>query len=416
MLRLTLCCLLLCLISDLGAQPTDRPVRTLTERWVDSLQAFRPYEQVTYTDLPEREVQITARYDTETGRYLPVVWVQRSAGEGPWRDRLDLGFNADRQTYADTLLQWKHIVTEPDCMPLSWRSPLYSGCGYCPDWRRREFTLLFGEDCGISAVLETAGGPQDTAGGYAYHLLRYSPERETQLTYSLPGRVPENIDSAIAGRQPYVSETFFDAAGRIVRRYTELVDFGFEGYDYVYDEDGLLQQKDALRRQWWDSLIVCRDREVYSYLRNAAGQIVQREQISYYPSCEPHSGADTSYLYYSYYCDGALRSVTATDAGRPSYRTWYYYEHPADCDPPVAADLLVYPNPTTGLLQLQSEVLGRAPLQIELFDTAGRLLATWQRNERGGHTSIDLSALSPGVFLLRLQSAGQTVVRRVIRQ
>jgi lysophospholipase L1-like esterase len=76
-----------------------------------------------------------------------------------------------------------------------------------------------------------------------------------------------------------------------------------------------------------------------------------------------------------------------------------------------AAAISLYPNPSTGLVQL------RAPASldgtvVQLFDLLGRavLTATVRQN------SLDMSALPAGVYTLQFQLAGETVRKRLVRQ
>lgn|SRR5262245_42337471 len=81
------------------------------------------------------------------------------------------------------------------------------------------------------------------------------------------------------------------------------------------------------------------------------------------------------------------------------------------------------PNPSRGSLDLTYEVPAPGgPLGIKVFDVAGRLVATpyfgmrapgvwttrWDGADSGGH------ALSSGVYIVQLQMAGQSLVRRVV--
>ena len=71
-----------------------------------------------------------------------------------------------------------------------------------------------------------------------------------------------------------------------------------------------------------------------------------------------------------------------------------------------AGDVAIYPNPTTGILNIEAEGL----LCTELMDITGRNILTTTDN------TIDLSNLSTGVYMIRVQTEQGTTVRRVVRK
>ena len=69
------------------------------------------------------------------------------------------------------------------------------------------------------------------------------------------------------------------------------------------------------------------------------------------------------------------------------------------------------PNPTTGLINLQLHDLELDRLKV--FDLQGRMLMEW--SDLSGSMDIDLSGLSAGMYLVRLESAGSVATRKVVR-
>lgn len=68
-------------------------------------------------------------------------------------------------------------------------------------------------------------------------------------------------------------------------------------------------------------------------------------------------------------------------------------------------DLVLFPNPTTGLLTIESS--SNEPMQVEVMNTAGQTLLT------ATETSIDLSAVAAGTYLIRVQQGTETQVFRI---
>ncbi len=70
-----------------------------------------------------------------------------------------------------------------------------------------------------------------------------------------------------------------------------------------------------------------------------------------------------------------------------------------------AVALVLFPNPTTGMLTVQST--SNEPMQVEVMNTAGQLLLT------STETNIDLSSAAAGTYLVRVQQGNTTQVFRI---
>ena len=99
---------------------------------------------------------------------------------------------------------------------------------------------------------------------------------------------------------------------------------------------------------------------------------------------------------------GALDVIT-NDASSDPY--------PLECGPTATEDLihnevLLYPNPTNGLISIQSD----QPIKrIIVYDLRGRVVLTPQN-----HHQIDLSELVSGVYITQLEIGDEVIVERVI--
>lgn len=67
--------------------------------------------------------------------------------------------------------------------------------------------------------------------------------------------------------------------------------------------------------------------------------------------------------------------------------------------------LVLFPNPTTGLLTIESS--SAAPMQVEVMNTAGQTILTSTK------TSIDLSSVATGTYLVRVKQGNETQVFRI---
>jgi len=87
-------------------------------------------------------------------------------------------------------------------------------------------------------------------------------------------------------------------------------------------------------------------------------------------------------------------------------------------EPAWASSLHLFPNPTSGVLQVEMSDAPSGAVSFDLFDATGRLLhQTWVAT--GGSVlsqTFDLRDLPPALYALRIQAGGQTVVRTVVRE
>jgi hypothetical protein len=79
-------------------------------------------------------------------------------------------------------------------------------------------------------------------------------------------------------------------------------------------------------------------------------------------------------------------------------------------------EVLVYPNPSSGLLNIGFTVKGRQPVSIKLASVNGTNVFSHYLSEfEGGYkNTIDVSAYSKGVYTLHIQTGNSVVVRKVV--
>jgi len=79
----------------------------------------------------------------------------------------------------------------------------------------------------------------------------------------------------------------------------------------------------------------------------------------------------------------------------------------------------VYPNPTIGATTLEYTLNNAADLTIDIVDLSGRVVQrVFSGNQPAGQQIMNLDAytLQNGIYLLRMQSQGQQIVRKLVRQ
>ncbi len=90
-----------------------------------------------------------------------------------------------------------------------------------------------------------------------------------------------------------------------------------------------------------------------------------------------------------------------------------------NCNPVSTATLVnsdfsfeVFPNPNSGKVRIRLNASIPTEGNIRLLDTAGKLLQSWPIN--GATDNLDLSALSPGIYLLEYVNGDERAVRQIV--
>jgi hypothetical protein len=78
----------------------------------------------------------------------------------------------------------------------------------------------------------------------------------------------------------------------------------------------------------------------------------------------------------------------------------------------ASLELVVYPNPATELLIVQT---GSSPArEISLIDISGRLVLTGSKESIGNSVRLDVGALPRGVYFVRVDYSGEAVIRKIM--
>jgi hypothetical protein len=70
-------------------------------------------------------------------------------------------------------------------------------------------------------------------------------------------------------------------------------------------------------------------------------------------------------------------------------------------------ELTLYPNPTTGMVNLSLDLNADGQVNVEVFDISGRMVYSDSENVIGGkiNKAIDLSGLDKGVYFVKVKTA-----------
>lgn len=81
-----------------------------------------------------------------------------------------------------------------------------------------------------------------------------------------------------------------------------------------------------------------------------------------------------------------------------------------------AQDFAIFPNPTSGKLNVRLGSLAGEAYTLKLTDALGRTLQTLKADSQARVLTLDLGNLPAGTYLLHLEGESQTLVRKVVRQ
>ncbi len=84
---------------------------------------------------------------------------------------------------------------------------------------------------------------------------------------------------------------------------------------------------------------------------------------------------------------------------------------PEVIEEPSAADIHIYPNPTTSVVNVEADGLQH----VELYDNEGRTLADYTTND-GHRVTFDVFNLSSGVYYLRVHTATNVTIQKLIKK
>ena len=79
----------------------------------------------------------------------------------------------------------------------------------------------------------------------------------------------------------------------------------------------------------------------------------------------------------------------------------------------AAGTVVLYPNPV--LSDLNVNISDKRFNKAELIDVNGKIIKTFQLNANGGVTTINLSTLAKGIYMLKLIGAGEQIIKKVIK-
>lgn len=81
----------------------------------------------------------------------------------------------------------------------------------------------------------------------------------------------------------------------------------------------------------------------------------------------------------------------------------------------TASDISIYPNPATSRINIRNEKSSNEPIQTEIFSSSGKLVYTGMQTP-STQPGINISAFSPGIYVIKTTAANKTTLHKLIVQ
>jgi hypothetical protein len=177
----------------------------------------------------------------------------------------------------------------------------------------------------------------------------------------------------------------------------------YDSYEWVYYDAGIAEKK-----------MISRDEEqVLERLEyDPFGNLIYHMKIG-----SENSGSPTEDYMYEYHYDSEGYLISDTEQMiqgfmppmKVTVARFYYYSISSGIDAVISDNLDIFPNPTSGIINITG--LSK-PAEVRLFSLHGRLL----KKENLVESSIDISDLPAGIYILNLTSGNTQKVEQIIRR
>lgn len=137
--------------------------------------------------------------------------------------------------------------------------------------------------------------------------------------------------------------------------------------------------------------------------------------IEWFFNQQPIAGA-TNQLTVPITQNGNYQALISTVEGCQVRTRSNYYTLPLGTDDEIEATFNLYPNPTSGIVQIQVGTL-QGTCQLVLVDALGRTLKALPFEATQNQTfTLDLSAYANGIYTLQIQHAEGTIIRKIVKE
>lgn len=102
--------------------------------------------------------------------------------------------------------------------------------------------------------------------------------------------------------------------------------------------------------------------------------------------------------------DGPYLQLIYLDADNSLAENWTYSSYYDNIDDVTADNLMIYPNPSDGILHISSN---KGIICLQIYDLQGNLLITNNLSDK--NATIDISDINPGIYISKIQYSDNTI-------
>jgi len=78
--------------------------------------------------------------------------------------------------------------------------------------------------------------------------------------------------------------------------------------------------------------------------------------------------------------------------------------------------IIIYPNPTTGLLEISVTLPTEGDYKIEVYNPLGELVEAMSKSRIGDKIRLDLSDYVAGIYLIKLSNKGEVHFYKIVKE
>jgi hypothetical protein len=125
---------------------------------------------------------------------------------------------------------------------------------------------------------------------------------------------------------------------------------------------------------------------------------------------------------YENFCDGLPKSIQIRDTNltgsltNSNRLTFLEYEEGADCeDTESLENIVIYPNPASDFLIINSDVLNLGNSDITILNGLGQIILFFENVPRSSRFEINIQSLTAGSYFLKIDNLEKSIIQQIIK-
>ena len=195
-------------------------------------------------------------------------------------------------------------------------------------------------------------------------------------------------------------ENIFNERGEIIKESRLTLNFGVDTsqyqlhkYTYDYIQDPITGFNNTVIQQYYNN---------YNIGFGYGDSIIYKYGIQYD---------------YEYLCDGSISTLKTqlVNLIANKKRITFYYDGKNECfDYDQNLDAKIYPNPSNGIINIESNIFESGDTQIQVFSMDGKYIGEQSIHSRNPTQLLDFGLLNNGIYYLRIKSEQHFITKKMI--